>query len=61
MPVKPSRIVWTLLLALAAGGLCVYLRTPLPWMIGPLLATACASVAGASTSSWQPRATLGNG
>jgi len=59
MPVKPSRIVWTLLLALAAAGLCVYLRTPLPWMIGPLLATACASVAGAPTSSWQPLGNLG--
>ena len=30
----------TLLLALAAALLCVWLRTPLPWMIGPLLATS---------------------
>ncbi|RZJ26671.1 MAG: AbrB family transcriptional regulator [Haliea sp.] len=59
MPVKPYRVFWTLVLALAAAGLCVWLRTPLPWMIGPLLATACASVAGAPTSSWQPLGNLG--
>ena len=59
MPLKPYRVFWTLLLALAAAGLCVYLRTPLPWMIGPLLATACVSVAGAPTSSWQPLGNLG--
>jgi membrane AbrB-like protein len=59
MPVKPHRVAWTLLLALAAAGVCVYLRTPLPWMIGPLLATACVSVAGAPTASWQPLGNLG--
>lgn len=59
MPVKPYRIALTLLLALSAAALCIYLRTPLPWMIGPLLATACASVAGAPTSSWQPLGNLG--
>ena len=59
MPVKPYRIIGTLLLALAAAGFCVYLRTPLPWMIGPLLATACASVAGAPTRSWLPLGNLG--
>lgn len=44
----------TLLLALAAALLCVWLRTPLPWMIGPLLATSVASVLGAPTRSWPP-------
>jgi membrane AbrB-like protein len=44
----------TLALALAAALLCVWLRTPLPWMIGPLLATAAASLLGAPTRSWQP-------
>jgi uncharacterized protein len=44
----------TLLLALAAALLCVWLRTPLPWMIGPLLATSIASVLGAPTRSWPP-------
>ncbi|MBI2771705.1 MAG: AbrB family transcriptional regulator [Burkholderiales bacterium] len=48
------RIAFTLLLALAAAGLCVWLRTPLPWMIGPLVATAAASVRGAPTQSWNP-------
>lgn len=44
----------TLLLALAAALLCAWLRTPLPWMIGPLLATSLASVAGLPTRSWPP-------
>ena len=44
----------TVLLALAAALACVWLRTPLPWMIGPLLVTSIASVAGAPTRSWPP-------
>jgi len=44
----------TLLLALAAAKLCVALRTPIPWMLGPLLATAAASLAGAPTASVGP-------
>jgi hypothetical protein len=41
MSLQPTvRVVCTLLLALAAAELCVLLRTPIPWMIGPLLATA---------------------
>lgn len=48
------RCALTLALALAAAMLCVWLRTPLPWMIGPLLATAVASVLGAQTQSWAP-------
>ena len=35
-----------LLLGLAAAGLCNLLHTPLPWMIGPLFATAAARMAG---------------
>lgn len=54
MRLKPLFVLLTLLVALAGAGLCVFLGTPLPWMIGPLLASACASVAGAPTSSWQP-------
>jgi membrane AbrB-like protein len=58
-PVLPSarlltRIVLTLLLAWAAAGLCVWLDTPIPWMIGPLVATALVSVFGAPTASWGP-------
>jgi membrane AbrB-like protein len=48
------RAAATLALALAAALLCVRLRTPLPWMIGPLLATSIASVLGAPTRSWPP-------
>ena len=50
----PARIALTLLLALAAAGLCVRLGTPLPWMIGPLLATAILSMLGTPTESWAP-------
>lgn len=48
------RIAGTLCLALAAAGLCVALHTPLPWMIGPLLAVSLASIMGAPTASWTP-------
>jgi membrane AbrB-like protein len=44
----------TLLLALAAALACVWLRTPLPWMVGPLLGTAVASILGLPTRSWAP-------
>jgi membrane AbrB-like protein len=50
----PVRIAGTLLLAWAAAGLCLWLRTPLPWMIGPLLATAIVSMSGGATLSWTP-------
>lgn len=50
----PARVALTLLLALAAALLCRWLRTPLPWMIGPLLATAVASVLGQPTRSFGP-------
>jgi membrane AbrB-like protein len=45
------RVVLTLLWALVAAELCVWLHTPIPWMLGPLLATAVASVLGAPTRS----------
>jgi uncharacterized protein len=48
------RTALTVLLALAAALLCAWLRTPLPWMIGPLLATSIVSVLGAPTRSWPP-------
>lgn len=35
-----------LLIAIVAAALCVWLKTPLPWMIGPLLSTAGARMAG---------------
>jgi membrane AbrB-like protein len=48
------RAAATLALALAAAAACVWLRTPLPWMLGPLVATALASVLGAPTQSAAP-------
>ncbi|MDB5943386.1 MAG: putative rane protein [Ramlibacter sp.] len=51
---SPIRIVGTLLLALAAACVCAWLRTPLPWIIGPLVATALASIRGVQTQSWNP-------
>ena len=54
MDLKPARVALTLLLALAAAGLCVFLHTPLPWMIGPLVATALMSMCTRMTHSWTP-------
>ena len=48
------RVALTLCLAGLAASLCVWLGTPLPWMIGPLLATALASVLRAPTASATP-------
>jgi len=50
--VTPARDSWVnpalaLLLCAAAGALCAWLRIPLPWMIGPLLAMAVCNFAGA--------------
>ncbi len=47
-----ARVLTTLALAWAAAMLCVWLQTPIPWMIGPLLATAFTSMLGAPTASW---------
>lgn len=44
----------TLVLAWLAAQLCVWMGTPIPWMIGPLLATAAASMAGLPTRSATP-------
>ena len=41
----------TLLGALLSAWLCVWLHTPIPWMLGPLLFTALASMAGVPTRS----------
>ena len=53
------RIVLTLLLAWAAASLCILWRVPLPWMIGPLIATAIVSMLGAPTVSWTPLRNIG--
>jgi membrane AbrB-like protein len=49
-----TRIGLTLLLAWAAALLCVALHTPVPWMMGPLLATAFVTMAGGPTASARP-------
>ncbi|MGD9775024.1 AbrB family transcriptional regulator [Diaphorobacter sp.] len=49
-----ARVAFTLAGALAAALACVALHTPLPWMLGPLLATAVLSMAGAPTDSAAP-------
>ena len=48
------RVLGTLTLAAAAAALCAWLHTPIPWMLGPLLVTAVASLIGAPTASWAP-------
>ena len=45
------RVVLTLVAAWVAAEYCVWLHTPIPWMLGPLLVTAVASVLGAPTRS----------
>ncbi|OYU31414.1 MAG: hypothetical protein CFE39_08400 [Comamonadaceae bacterium PBBC2] len=45
------RTALTLLVALAAAELCVWLHTPIPWMLGPLIITALGSMAGMPTRS----------
>ncbi len=45
------QITLTLLVALASALLCQWLRTPIPWMLGPLLAVAACSIAGAPMKS----------
>ncbi|MEH3086365.1 MAG: AbrB family transcriptional regulator [Xylophilus ampelinus] len=53
-PSLALRLAATLALAFAAARLCLWLRTPLPWMIGPLVAVSLASVAGAPVASALP-------
>ncbi|MDP2264875.1 MAG: AbrB family transcriptional regulator [Hydrogenophaga sp.] len=48
------QVALTLVLATAAAQLCVWLNTPIPWMIGPLVSVSLLSVLGAPTESWLP-------
>ena len=50
-PPRAPRTLGTLLLAWLAARAAVALGLPVPWMIGPLLATALATLAGAPTHS----------
>ena len=52
---KPAtRIVLTLLLAVAAAMLCAAFHTPVPWMVGPLLSTALLALTGGPVASATP-------
>ena len=53
-PASWWRVLTTLLMALAAALLCVWLRTPIPWMIGPLVVISLVSMVGVPTESWTP-------
>lgn len=48
---EPFFVLMTLLLAWAAAELCQWLRMPIPWMLGPLLATALVTLTGVQTRS----------
>jgi uncharacterized protein len=49
-----ARVALSLLLALMAALVCVRIGTPLPWMIGPLLATAALAMLGGPAQSYVP-------
>lgn len=49
-----THIALTLLVAWLAARLCLALAAPLPWMIGPLLASAVLAMAGGPAASWTP-------
>lgn len=44
---KQHNIILGLLVSALGGALCVWLKTPLPWMIGPLVAMAICNFSGA--------------
>jgi len=46
-----AAIAGAVAVCVAAGALCVWLRTPLPWMIGPLVGMAIVQFGGASLES----------
>lgn len=50
VPATLAKLV-TLLLAWAAAEFCSWLRMPIPWMLGPLLATALVTMCGLPTGS----------
>jgi uncharacterized protein len=54
MIARASRIASTLALALAAALVCERVHVPLPWMIGPLLATALGGVLGVPVDTAAP-------
>ena len=49
-----ARLGLTLLLGGCAAQACIFLHTPIPWMLGPMVATAAVSVAGLQPRSAMP-------
>lgn len=49
--IRPPAIAGALAVCVASGALCAWLRTPLPWMIGPLAGMAIFQFGGASLQS----------
>lgn len=43
--------LWGLLVSAAGGALCAWIKTPLPWMIGPLLGMAVFNFSGAKLTA----------
>jgi hypothetical protein len=58
-PSRVARWVAALAVAAAAGYVCVLLRTPIPWMLGPLFAIAFLRVIGADISAPPPARYIG--
>lgn len=53
------RALATLLLSVVAAWAFGWLRLPLPWILGPLVAVGAASMLGAPTASWTPMRNAG--
>ncbi len=49
----------TLGLAMMSTVLCLWLKTPLPWMLGPLMSVALATMFGFRTKSWRAFRNIG--
>ena len=59
MTTAPLRAAGALAVGAAAGWLCSVLHTPIPWMLGPLVALAFLRVAGADIAAPRPSRYLG--
>ena len=49
----------TLCLALSSTAFCLWVKSPLPWMLGPLISVAVATICGFPTQSWRPFRNIG--
>ena len=58
-PAQPWRVLGTLALATLAALAFEAMRTPIPWMLGPLVVVSCVSLVGAPTVSHLPLRNVG--